>query len=303
MQQRIWGAIVLASLGWGSAGIAVRAALEEGVTPYAMVAIRSAIAAAGLLAFLLIARGAITRDRENWKDGTVMAVTNLVLPFILFTIGYQYASAGFMGLLAALIPLGTATLAHFLLPAEPLHLAKVAGLTIALAGVAFLVLSGDSGLDEGGRPLFAFVLGAAAVASVSIAGIYAKKRAHTYDPAELATTQFIISVPILVVTTLIAEGLPGSYSTKAWLLMLYLALVGSILPFLMFYWVLRHVTATKASLIGYAVPLVALLGGILILDERLQLGIAVGGALILVGVVVTDRSEKVLDQSLRSTAP
>jgi drug/metabolite transporter (DMT)-like permease len=49
---------------------------------------------------------------------------------------------------------------------------------------------------------------------------------------------------------------------------------------------------TKASLVGYIVPLVALVAGIVLIDEQLQIGILVGGVLILVGVVVTDRSER-----------
>jgi drug/metabolite transporter (DMT)-like permease len=56
--------------------------------------------------------------------------------------------------------------------------------------------------------------------------------------------------------------------------------------------VLSRVSSTQASLVGYIVPLVALVAGVVILDERLQVGIAAGGVLILIGVVLTDRSER-----------
>jgi drug/metabolite transporter (DMT)-like permease len=68
--------------------------------------------------------------------------------------------------------------------------------------------------------------------------------------------------------------------------------VGSVLPFLLFFWLLRRVSATKASLVGYIIPLVSLTAGIVLLDEKLQLGIGFGGLLILAGVVLTDRSER-----------
>ncbi len=55
------------------------------------------------------------------------------------------------------------------------------------------------------------------------------------------------------------------------------------MPFLLFYWVLQRASATMASLSGYIVPLISLLGGVILLDERIELGIVVGGALILVG--------------------
>lgn len=305
MQKKVWAAIGLAAIGWGTAGVAVRAALDEGVPPYAMVTIRGVIAAIGLYFYLVATRGGVSRKLEDWKDGSVMALTNLVLPYVLFTLGYQYASAGFMGILAALIPLGTAILAHYFLDHEPLHIGKLGGLVVALAGVALLMLSGDSGLESGGRPLLAFVFGIGAVIAISIAGIYAKRRAHAYDPVGLTTLQFLAAIPMLVVALLVAEGLPGNFTLEAWLLILYMSIAGSMMPFLLYFWVLQHVTATKASLIGYAVPLVSLVSGIILLDEQLQFGIAVGGALILAGVVLTDRSERKshAGRALGRTAP
>ena len=127
----------------------MRAAFDEGVPPIAMVALRAVIATIAIFAFLLFARGGVPRGREEWKMGLVMSLFNLTLPFVLFTIGYQYASAGFMGLLAALLPISTAIFAHFLIPDDPLYSGKVAGLVVAFAGVVFLSLTGDSGLAEG----------------------------------------------------------------------------------------------------------------------------------------------------------
>ena len=92
---------------------------------------------------------------------------------------------------------------------------------------------------------------------------------------------------------LVVEGFPAMFTTWQWSLLVYLTFAGSIVPFLAFYWLLRHVTATKASLIGYIVPLVAITAGIVFIDEQLQFGIAVGGLLILAGVVLTDRAERI----------
>ena len=64
-------------------------------------------------------------------------------------------------------------------------------MVVALAGVAFLTLTGDSGLDEGGRPLLSLALGAAAVVCIGVANIYAKKRSASYDPVEVTGMQFV----------------------------------------------------------------------------------------------------------------
>ena len=104
--------------------------------------------------------------------------------------------------------------------------------------------------------------------------------------------QFTVGIVIVGVTMLVAEGIPAGISAEGWALITYLAVLGSVLPFLMFYWVLRHATSTKASLVGYFVPLVALIVGVIWLGEQIQPGIVGGGVLILCGVVLTDRAER-----------
>ena len=292
MQLRIWSAIAVAALSWGTSGVATRAALNDGVPPIAMVAIRAVIAA-GVLCVLLRLRGrGVPRGAPTWRIGLVQGLFQLTIPFILFTLAYDNASAGFVGLLVALIPLGTAIAAHFLLPDEPLYAAKVLGLAVAFSGVAFLLLSGDSGLEVGGKPVLAAALSLGAVAAISFAGVHARGRADRFDPMELAFMQFAVGIVLIGLAMLIWEGLPRSISTWGWALIFYMAIIGSVVPFLIFFWLLQQVTATKASLIGYVVPLISLTAGIVLLDEELQAGIAAGGLLILAGVILTDRAER-----------
>jgi drug/metabolite transporter (DMT)-like permease len=257
-----------------------------------MVAIRALLATLVLYALLRLRGQTISRSRSTWITGLMAGVFQLSVPFLLFTFAYQYASAGFVGLLIALIPLATAIAAHFMLPDEPLHAAKVVGLAVAFSGVGLLLLSGDSGLEEGGRPFVATALSAGAVASIAYASVFTKGRPHGYDPVELTWMQFLVGIFLVGGAMFVWEGVPTEISRWGWTLIVYLTLAGSVLPFLLFYWVLQRASSTKASLVGYFVPLIALLGGIILLDEKLQFGIAAGGLLILVGTVLTDRAER-----------
>ena len=264
-----------------------------------MVTIRAILATAVLYGILRYRGDTISRDRETWITGVVAGLFQLSVPFLLFTLAYQYASAGFVGLLIALIPLATAIAAHFMLPDEPLHMAKVLGLAVAFGGVAFLLVSGDSGLEEGGRPLLAALLSVGAVISIAYASVFTKGRPGGYDPVELTWMQFAVGIVVVGGAMLVWEGMPWGISAWGWTLIVYLTLAGSVLPFLLFYWVLQRATSTKASLVGYIVPLVALVGGIVLLDERLQLGLVVGGVLIFAGVILTDRAERVAPSLVR----
>ncbi|MEA3511029.1 MAG: DMT family transporter [Actinomycetota bacterium] len=292
MNRSTWAVLLVVAIGWGSGGIAVRAAFGEGVGPWTLVALRVAIAALLVIALLAL-KGLRIPDRLTMKVGIVMAITNLLIPYVLFTFAYNEASAGFVGLFAALIPLATAAYANFMLDNEPLTRGKLIGLFIGFSGVAALLISGDSGLGEEGRPLVAAILALISVAAIGYAGAYAKRYAGQYDPVEITGIQFSLSAVVLIPTMLVLEGIPNSLTTPAWTLILYMAVASTFLPFYLYYRLLRSMPATTVSLVGYLVPLVSLVGGVVLLGEQIETGIVIGGALILTGMVVTDRAGRV----------
>lgn len=288
MRATYWIMIAVAALGWGAGGIATRAAFAEGVGPWTMVAMRVLIAA--LLVFVVLAlRRSPLPNRKVVRFGLIQAVFNLTVPYVLFTFAYDEASVGFVGLLAALIPLATSVFANFMLPDEPMTRGKLVALFVAFSGVAALLLSGDSGLTEGGRPLVAIGLGLTSVASIGFAGTFAKRHAAYYDPIEMTGLQFGFGAFWLVAAMLLIEGVPTDVSANGWWLILILAVAATFIPFLLYFWLLQHISATDASLIGYLVPFVGLVGGIMLLDEQLQVGIMVGGALVFIGMILSDR--------------
>lgn len=289
----VWFSIFLAALGWGTSSVAVRGALGEGMGPYAIATYRSLIGALAVVGFLVVMRRGLPRGKATWKTGLVQGVTNLAVPYILLNIALQHASAGFVGLLVALIPMLTAVLAHFMLPSERLNVIKVLGLSVAAGGVGVLLLSGDSGLADGGRPALALLLGFLGALSIAYGGTYAKIHAGDYAPLHVTGIHFVLGAVVIAVAALIVEGPAVPKTVEAWSLMAYLGLLGQFMPFVLFYRLLQKVSATYASMVGYVVPLIAVTAGVIVLDERLQVGIILGGLLILAGVLITDRSERI----------
>ena len=289
MSRSAWIAFVVAAVGWGTGGVAVRAAFDEGVGPWTTVALRVALAAILVIAFLA-SRGIRRPDRLSMKIGSVLAVTNLLIPYVLFTFAYEEASAGFVGLFAALIPLATAVYAHFMLTNEKLNGGKIIGLAVGFIGVAALLVSGDSGLGSEGRPLVAAALALISVAAIGYAGAYAKRYAGRYDPLEITGLQFLLSSVILIPAMVWFEGLPDSLTAPGWALVFYMAIASTFLPFYLYYRLIESAPVTTVSLVGYLVPLVSLVAGVALLGEQIEPGIVVGGTLILTGMIITDRS-------------
>ena len=282
-------AFVVAAVGWGTGGIATRAALGEDVGVWTLVALRVAIAAL-LVGAVLLVQNVRSIDRTNLRVGSVMGLLNLTIPYVLFTFAYDNASAGFVGLFAALIPLATAIYAHYMLPDEPMVRAKLLGLSVGFAGVLVLLASGDSGLGEAGNPLLAAMLSIIGVAGIGYAGAYARRHAGEYDATTVTGVQFVVGALLLLPAMLVIEGIPTDLTGFGWSLVLYMAIASTFMPFMIFYLLLRTISATSVSLIGYMVLLVALVGGILLLDEQLEPGIAIGGLLIFAGMILTDRA-------------
>jgi drug/metabolite transporter (DMT)-like permease len=291
MRSTYWILVVVAALGWGSGGIATRGAFAEGVGIWTLVALRVAIAALLVLA-VLVARRSPLPTVVVLKYGLSQAVFNLTIPYVLFTFALDEASAGFVGLLTALIPLATSLFANFMLRDESMNPRKFIALLVGFTGVAALMLSGDSGLPEGGRPLIAIGLGLTSVVSVGYAGAFAKKHAGSYDPIMLSGIQFGFAAVWLVTAMFAIEGAPIGISANGWWLIMILAIAATFMPFLLFFWLLQHISVTNASLVGYIVPFVALIGGVVLLDEQLQPGIVVGGSLVAAGMFLSDRESR-----------
>jgi drug/metabolite transporter (DMT)-like permease len=291
-QARIWVVMLITAFGWGTGGVMTRVAFDQGLDSYSIVSISSAIAAVAVVLYATVVRHGFKVGRIGWRVGAVASVMSVTIPFLSRNLALQHASAGFVGLASALVPLATAISAHFFLADEPFDRTTVTGLVVALAGVAVLVLSGDSGIGEGGRPELAGVLALVGVVSVALGGVYAKRHAGDYSPLAVAGVQFVLGALIATVLMLIVEGPPANPTAKGWGALAYLAIVATFVPVVLYYWLLRHVTVTYSAVIGYVIPLIAVAVGVAALDERLQPGIVAGGALILAGVVVTDRARR-----------
>jgi drug/metabolite transporter (DMT)-like permease len=123
---------------------------------------------------------------------------------------------------------------------------------------------------------------------VAYANVLVKARARHLDPAVLAAGQMFCGLVPLLVVGFVLEGSPLSFrwTPLAIASLLYLVLVGSVLAFLLYYWLIKHVDVTKTMLISLVTPLIAVTIGMLVLDEQLTWRIAAGGAAIIFGIAL-----------------
>ena len=284
MHSRSIFALAAASLGWGLAGVGVRALFIAGTSTFTVVVFRVGFAAGAVVLYGLAKRISIRRDA--WRRGAAIGVLRIGLAPVLFIGSLNFISAGFEALVITLIPVVTAVMARFIL-SERLRLSQVAGLLLGLAGTLLIVLSGDSGLAEGGNAVLGATLAFGGVLAGSLSGVISRLYAPKHATGELAVPMFTSGFAVAAAIGFAVRDVdPGTVPSDYWLLLAALGLGSTLLPFVGTLYASKHVSATVVALTGYVAPLIGLAGGVLILDELITPAIAVGAALTLMGVVV-----------------
>ena len=200
-----------------------------------------------------------------------------------------HVSSGLAAVLQASIPIFGMTFAHWMLPDEPLRLPKLAGAIIALGGVTVVCarLLGFNG------PL-AFWGGVGVVvgaASAAFANVIVKARSMQLAPAMLAAWQMIFGIAPLLLLGLVVDGNPVRFhwtSTSVFCL-LYLAVIGSALTFLLLYWLLPRLPVAQLQSISLITPPGAVMLGWLLGGETFPPSSLLGAGLVLAGVWIIFR--------------
>ena len=196
----------------------------------------------------------------------------------------QFIPSGWISVLFGLAPIVTGLLATFLLSERALDAARLAGMLLGLTGLAIMLLGSQRLGPHAVYGIAGMVFSVTAYSTSAVA----IKRIGADIPA-LATTlgALMITVPLLVALYLLTgEPLPAVVPTRAMLSIVYLGLIGSVLGFALYYYVLRHVEATRVALITLITPVLALMLGHLLNGEALQPEAVLGTAAILSGLLM-----------------
>lgn len=285
MESRVVTAIVAAALGWGLAGVGTRALFEDGAATFTVIVVRTLVATAAVVAYAAFVRRPI--GRRAWRDGSLIGLVRIGAAPVLFIASLNYVSAGVEALLITLIPVVTAVMGHFLLGEELTH-RQVAGLALALCGTVVIIVSGESGIaGDAGDVVRGGALALGGVVTGSFSGIMSRHYAPHHDTATLAVPMFVAGAVATLAAGLLFRDLGGEGLDAAnWALLVALGLGSTLLPFVATLYASRHATAARVALTAYLAPLVAVIGGAVLLDEVVTVSIAVGGAFTLAGVVI-----------------
>ncbi|HET9528100.1 MAG TPA: EamA family transporter [Pyrinomonadaceae bacterium] len=268
---------------WGSTWLFIKLGLED-LPPLTFAGIRFVISCAILFPLVRLRRLPLPKTRGDWILLVVTGVMSFSLNYGLVFWAEQYITSGLAALLQAMLPAFGLILAHIYVPAERITWVKIAGVVLGVCGVG-VVFSNQLAIS--GRLALAGCVGMVLSAFfAAYSNVLVKTHGKNLNPAVMAAFQMFFGLIPLLVYGLTFEGNPLRFRWTgiALLSLLYLALVGSVIAFLLYYWLIQNMDVTKTMLISLVTPVVAVILGMLVLNEQLSWRTMVGGAMIIAGI-------------------
>jgi drug/metabolite transporter (DMT)-like permease len=282
----IWLGFFIISTVWGSTWLAIKIGVTF-IPPFLAAGIRFVIASTVLYAIIRFRGLKVVTTPDAKKVYLAMGVLTFFISFALVYWAEQHIPSALGSILFASFPFWVALFAHFLLPGERIDGFKGAGIALGFLGIV-LIFWGDFDV---GQPLA--VLGMAAMVLSTILQAYVlivvKRLGQSISPIVMNFAGMTMgSAGLLLLSALTEKWVGIPWNPSAVLSILYLAIMGSVLTFVTYYWLLKRVQAVYLSLTTFINPIVAVILGALVLDESLGASMAVGAALVLAGILAAN---------------
>jgi drug/metabolite transporter (DMT)-like permease len=218
-------------------------------------------------------------------SGTSMAGT-----MILAYWSSQFVSSGMISLLFGLSPLITSLGAALWLKEESLTLNKLAGMALGLAGL-LVVFHGTLAADAGWGLIALFT----AVVIQALGLVWIKKVGDDSPPLATTFGSLLVALPIFAIAWWLADGsIPESMPLRALSAIVYLGSLGSVLGFLLYYYLIKHMDTGRIALINLITPVLALMLGHTLNNEEILPQVWLGTMCILLGLAVHRWGEQLL---------
>lgn len=278
VSSRGWLLFVAMSIIWGIPYLMIKVAVE-GVSVPVLVFARTAVGAAVLLP-LVLKTGIAAMIREHWKALLGFSFFEIIAAWFLISDAERHLTSSMTGLLIAAAPIIAAILDRFTGGEQHLGFRRVLGLGIGLAGVA--VLAGPHLVGGSAWPIIEVLMVATCYA---IAPLIAAR--HLRDVPALPMTATCLGFGALVYAAPAAATWPTEMpSLRVLSALAGLAIICTALAFIVFFALIREVGAARALVFTYVNPAVALLAGVIVLNEPLTAWNVAALLLILFGCVL-----------------
>jgi drug/metabolite transporter (DMT)-like permease len=287
----VWTYISLCII-WGSTWSVIKLGLTEAPPMYSL-AFRVLLAVIVLLLLLKIKNVRIPGDKKYLLRLALPGLFMYGLSYGCVYLAELYISSALMAILFSSFPVMVALISYFRLPDEKLRPLGWGGLVIGMTGV---VIISSASLSESRDIFIGTLLGLLGVLTAAI-GMIEHKKKFSHENITLAVTVQMTfgGLPLFLVAFLFEDISSFNFNLVSIGSVAYLALFGSVLAFLGYYYLIRRINVVPLSMIAFVTPLVAIVFGVMLFSETLSLATLTGGALVLASILLVIRKPKATD--------
>ncbi len=267
----------------------MKEALEH-TTPLALAALRTSIGGPVLLGIALLRRERLPRTREQWVAIWWISLSITTVSSATLVAGVSRVSAGLAGMLSATMPLFTAVIAVWVLRERPNRMGAL-GIFLGFVGAVTLAVPAF----DSGNTLIGVAFCLIAAVSWALGGVLNKRlpAALEVSPVMLVAVQILMSCVCLhLLVPFLEDWGDTDFGWGLYLPLAYAGIPSLALSFALFATVLRRAPAIQASVAAYLTPVFGVTFGWLLRDERFGVAELMGGALVVVGVLVLSFSNR-----------
>jgi drug/metabolite transporter (DMT)-like permease len=212
----------------------------------------------------------------------------------------QFIPSGWISVMYGLSPIVTGLLARLWLSEQGLTPARGLALLVALAGLGVMF---EVGLQAGPQSLLGLLGVLFSVLCHSASAVWVKRLDARLHGLSVTAGGLLVSVPLFLLSWFLqAETWPTVIESRALGAIVYLGVVGSVLGFALYFFVLKHVETTRVALITLITPVIALLAGHWLNGEAIDLRVWAGAGLISLGLAGFELGSRLWPQSHQSRA-
>jgi drug/metabolite transporter (DMT)-like permease len=297
---KIFVAYAAICLIWGSTWLVIKIGLET-ITPFLSAGLRFVVASLFLYAVIRMRGIKISWTKESQWFYFIVALTSFSVPFAMVYWGEQKISSGLTSILFAVFPFCVAIISSIMIPNEKLGLAKILGIIIGFSGVV-IIFANDVHLTNSEQLIgMTVVLGSAVIQAFS--AVLIKKHGHHISPFVVSFVPMAIASILLLLGSLFIENYSTvQFTTNAVLSIIFLGVFGSVVTFVSYFWLLKRIQVVILSMSAFITPVIAVLLGVIVLNEHVSTQLIIGAFLVLSGILSANFPElkRFLQESVSS---
>lgn len=280
---------------WATTPLAIKWS-SDGVGFLFGVASRMAIGLIICLALMWLMRIELPRNRVAIETylAAGLGIFGAMLPTYW---GAQYIDSGLISVLFGFTPVITGVMATLWLGERIFTVARILGMSLGIAGLATIFYSPTESPDASSLGIVAILM---AVVIHSASSVWVKRIGADLSPMAINSGALLVAVPLFIAAWMWGDGvLPKVLPEQSTTAILYLGVLGTVLGFNLFYYVLKHISAGAISLITLMTPVLALFLGVQFNAEVISVQVWVGTSMILAGLLSYQLGEPVIIYMMR----